>query len=318
MAKRLLVLGAGGFLGRSIAHHIAAIDAGDVVLHSHGPDDRAGFPVGAESRMLDLLGCAPGAIADLIDDVAPDAVVNCTGTALGEPEEMTKANVVVVMRLIAELEECKGVHLVHLGSAAEYGIQSAVHPVAETAAPTPRGTYGVTKLKATEQLIRAADDERISVTVLRIFNPVGRFSPPSTLPGSAARKIAAALESGADGINLGALTSWRDYIDTRDIASAVLAASMAAPPASAVFNVGRGEAVESLHLVKTLASIAGFKGEIVESDTRSARSACVDRLCADVRAIKERLGWSAEYSLEDSLTELWSGISTDLERGSWQ
>jgi nucleoside-diphosphate-sugar epimerase len=310
MPPRILVLGAGGFLGRSIVHHLASTGAAELVLHSRRDDVRVGAHVAVESHMLDLLDCAPGTIAELIDEVAPDAVVNCVGLAVGEPDEMTRANVDLVLRLIAELEGCRDVHLVHLGSAAEYGVQRHNHPVSETACAAPVGVYGFTKLKATEQLMRAAAEERISVTVLRVCNPVGRFSPVTTLPGSAARKINAALRTGAREINLGALNSWRDYVDTRDIARAVLAAAMTTPGSSSVLNVGRGEAVESGHLVKTLAVIAGYDGDVIQSGARSAISASVDWVCADVRAIKDSLGWTAEHSIEESLVELWSGIGT--------
>ena len=314
MAPRLLVLGAGGFLGRSIVHHLAGSTDAELVLHSRGVDDRAGFDDGHESHILDLLSSPPGALADLVDEVTPDAVVNCTGLAFGEPADLKVANVYVVMRLIAELEECKGVHLVHLGSAAEYGRSTHNQPVSESTPAIPQSDYGITKLMATEQLMRAAAEERISVTVLRVFNPIGRFSPQTTLPGSAARKIDAALRSGARTINLGPLDSWRDYVDTRDIASAVLAATMSTPRTSSVLNVARGEAVEGAHLIKTLASIAGFQGDVIQDAPRSVRSASVDWLCADVQAIKNELGWTAEHSIEDSLGELWDEVSAS--RGS--
>ncbi len=318
MAPRLLVLGAGGFLGRSIVHHLAGTTDAELVLHSRGVDDRAGFDAGFESHMVDLLSSTPGTLADLVDAVAPDAVVNCTGLAFGEPADLKVANVYAVMRMIAELEECKGVHLVHLGSAAEYGRPSNNRPVAETTPAIPQSDYGITKLMATEQLMRAAAEERISVTVLRVFNPVGRFSPPTTLPGSAARKIDVAVRSGARTINLGPLDSWRDYVDTRDIARAVFAASVSTPRTSSVLNVGRGEAVEGAHLVKTLAAIAGFQGEVIQDAPRSVRSASVDWLCADVQAIKRELGWTAEHSIEDSLAELWDEITSSVSRGSEQ
>ena len=313
MAPRLLVLGAGGFLGRSIVHHIAATGGAELILHSRGADDRAGFTDGIESYALDLLTCEPGAIAEMIDEIAPDAVINCTGSAVGDLHQMTSANVVVVLRLIAELEKCKSLHLVHLGSAAEYGLPAHNVPVSEAMPAMPQSAYGHTKLRATDHLMQAAAEDRISVTVLRVFNPVGRFSPETTLPGSAGRKIAVALRTGAPAINLGALTSWRDYVDTRDIARAVVAAAVTTPECSRVLNVGRGEAVESLHLVKTLAEIAGYTGEIVESDARSLRSASVDWLCADVQAMKDNLGLAAEYSIEEALGELWSGISVSGE-----
>jgi nucleoside-diphosphate-sugar epimerase len=313
MAPRLLVLGAGGFLGRSIAHQLADSGAADVVLHSRGTDDRAGFTDEFETRMLDLLDSAPGSIAEMVDDVAPDAVINCTGTTVGEPAHMRIANVVVVTRLIAELQECKGAHLVHLGSAAEYGPQNHQQPVSEDMPATPKSEYGLTKLIATERLMQAAADGRISATVLRIFNPIGRFSPPTTLAGSAARQIDLALRAGANEIHLGALNAWRDYVDTRDIARAALLAAITEPRAGAVLNVARGHAVNSLHLVEKLAAIAGFGGTIIETDRRSERSASVDWQCADVSAIHDQLGWVAEHTIEESLAELWSGDTSHAE-----
>ena len=176
-------------------------------------------------------------------------------------------------------------HLVHIGSAAEYGIQGRDGPVPEYAIAAPGSAYGVTKLEATERLTAAAAHDRISVTVLRVFNPLGRFSPPSTLPGSAARQIDAALRSGARSINLGALDSRRDYIDTRDVARAVLAAASTVRHTGSVLNVGRGEAVASRYLVESLAAIAGYDGEIVETSERSVRSARVSSMYADIKAI---------------------------------
>ena len=313
MVPRLLVLGAGGFLGRSIVHQLASTGDAELILHSRGVDDRAGNDLDLEWHSLDLLQSAPGSFADLVDQVAPDAIVNCTGLAFGEPADLKVANVLLVVRLIAELEECKGVHLVHLGSAAEYGRSIGNCPVTETTPAVPQSDYGITKLMATEQLMRAADDGRLSATVLRVFNPVGRFSPETTLPGGAARKIDRALRSDAQAIHLGPLDSWRDYVDTRDIARAVLAASVTTPRKSAVLNVARGEAVEGTQLIKALAAIAGYHGDIIQSAPRSVRSASVDWVCADVSTIKNELGWTAQHSIEESLGELWDGISTSGE-----
>lgn len=311
---RLLVLGAGGFLGRSFADYVSGHGGAEVILHYRSTEERSAVGGSHESPILDLVTCTSGAFAELVDDVAADVVVNCTGLIRGRPDELRAANVDVVVRLIDELDGRRGVHLVHFGSAAEYGPQPHRRPVAEATFACPEGTYGITKLEATERLMQAAGAGRISATVLRLFNPIGRLSPPSTLPGNAARKIEEALRTGAEAINLGALDSWRDYIDVRDIARAVLAATARIPQFGAVLNVGRGEAVGSMHLVTTLAAIAGYHGEIVEGDLHSDRSAHVDWQCADVEAIHTGLGWSAEYSIEDSLGDLWSGNSksTDL------
>lgn len=306
-ARRVLVLGAGGFLGRSIATHLGANCDAQVVLHHRVAPDVPLDP-GCETVMLDLQRADAMAIADLIDRVSPDVVINCVGATVGSPSELRDANVGVVERLIEALCGRGGVHLVQLGSAAEYGIQHRGGPVSEDMFATPGSAYGVTKLEATQRLLEAAAQQQVTATVLRLFNPVGRFSPATSLPGIAAQQIDAALRAGAHAIRLGPLGSWRDYIGTRDVAAAVFAACEHPPRSGALLNVGRGEAIESRSLVVRLAEIAGFDGEIVESEPGSVRSAPVTWQCADVAAITSRYGWSARSSLDESLRELWHEV----------
>jgi NDP-hexose 4-ketoreductase len=312
MSRRLLLLGAGGFLGRSITRYVADHGGADLVLNVRSHVNHSTSDSSFESYPLDLLACPDGAIGEMVDRVAPDVVVNCAGLTVGQPGELRAANIGLALRLIDELQS-RDVHLIHIGSAAEYGIQRRSGPVSEDVFATPASAYGVTKLAATQKLIAAGIDEKISVTVLRVFNPLGRFSSASTLPGNAAVQIDAALRSGAASINLGALDSQRDYIDARDIARAVLAAASIVIRSTATLNVGRGEAVDSRTLVKTLAAVAGYHGEIVETSARSARSSRVTSMYADVRAIATRLDWAAQYSLKDSLAELWSETIHDRE-----
>jgi nucleoside-diphosphate-sugar epimerase len=315
MPRRLLLLGAGGFLGRSIAHFVAGNGGAELILNYRSENHGLSADDDFESYALDLLTCRPGAIGEMVDRVAPDVVVNCAGLTDGQPNELRDANVGLVIRLIDELGS-RDVHLVHIGSAAEYGIQGREGPVPEYAFAAPGSAYGVTKLEATERLTAAAAQDRISVTVLRVFNPLGRFSSASTLPGNAALQIDAALRSGADSINLGVLDTRRDYIDTRDVARAVVAAASTVRNTGSVLNVGRGEAVSSRFLVESLAAIAGYDGEIVETSTRSIRSARVASLCADTQAIRRRLDWSAQYSIADSLGELWNQTTQSHEYAS--
>jgi NDP-hexose 4-ketoreductase len=310
--RRVLLLGAGGFLGHSIAHYIAWSGGAELVLNYRTNDHTTVFDNVFDSYALDLSTCRTGAIGEMLDRIAPDVVVNCAGLTVGQPGELRDANVGLAIRLIDELDGRDDVHLVHIGSAAEYGIQPT-GPVSEDAFATPGSPYGVTKLETTQRLIAAGEQERISVTVLRVFNPLGRFSSSNTLPGRAAQQISAAIRSDAPSIHLGVLDSRRDYIDARDVARAALAASSTVIRSAAVLNVGRGEAVQSRALVHTLAHIAGYDGEIIEENVRSTRSARVASMYADVRAIELRLDWSAEYSIEDSLADLWNETTRSRE-----
>ncbi len=310
------MLGAGGFLGRAI-RRAWEDDPGraELTLHFRQPprDVDAGGD-GFEWRALDLQRASTAECATMLDALAPDVVVNAVGLTAGAAGELRDTNVGVVTKLIDALDGRTSVHLIQLGSAAEYGTQREGRGVAEDAFATPLSAYGVTKFEATRRLLEAAADRRLTVTVLRVFNPVGRGSSPDTLPGRAARQLAAAAACGAGTVAFGPLDTSRDYVDARDVARAVLAAAAAPRRGSRLLNVGRGEAVSSREVVMALARLVGYDGDIVESADGSSRSARLRWQCADITAIGHALGWAPKYGLEEALADLCDGVAGDGAR----
>jgi nucleoside-diphosphate-sugar epimerase len=59
----------------------------------------------------------------LASTAAPDVVINCVGLTAGGPSELRDANVGAVVKLARALDGRTDVHLIHWGSAAEYGPQ---------------------------------------------------------------------------------------------------------------------------------------------------------------------------------------------------
>ena len=308
MSRSAIVLGAGGFLGRAVLAALAAEPRVDrLTAHFHHvrhPDDAAAR---TESCTLDLVTAPVTSIADLLDRCDATVVVNCVG-AISEPyERLRTLNIDVVAKIADALKGRDDVHLIHLGSAAEYGPQPANRAIGERARAFPTTDYGITKLQGTRRAIGAAAEAGPTVTVLRVFNPLGRDSAPTTLPGRAARAVVDAHRGGHQHVCLGNLGSWRDFIDARDVGRAVAAAALFEGRGGQILNVGRGEAVLTRDLVKRLAAIIGFTGQIVETDDGSTRSSSVAWQRADITTTTSRLGWVPRYSIDDSLHDLWSG-----------
>lgn len=292
-ARRVLLLGATGFLGRHA--QIALEAASHTVLGVAGPTSAASTWSRGDLLTVD--------VAALIRAAAPDAIVNATGRTSGSPAALEGANVTLVRRLL-DAASTLDVRLVHLGSSAEYGPGTPGRPTSEDDPAEPVAAYGETKLRATE-LVRSSG---LDATVLRVFNPVGDGMARESMPGRAAHLIADALDRGAESIELGPLSARRDFVDARDVAEAVVAATRASG-GPAVINIGSGRAVVARELVTMLADVAGFGGTIVEQTSASPRSGGVDYQCADVRLARSALGWEATHTLRDAVSALWSGAS---------
>jgi nucleoside-diphosphate-sugar epimerase len=302
---RLLLLGASGFLGRHV-RDAAAVEADTVVVAHAGSRRR---PLPGDWVTLDLLEATSDELRDLLLATRPTVVVNCAGALGADAAQLAALNVDLVGRVLAAVRGATpDARFVQLGSAAEYGRVPRGRTITEDVAARPVGEYGRTKLAAT-RLVLAAREARADAVVLRAFNPIGAGMPPATLPGRAAHLLAQAMDAGLPSIELGPLEAWRDFVDARDVAAAVLAAARARGPLPPVVNVGSGTAVQARTMVHELAAIAGFSGEVIEAGQASPRSIDVPWQRASIDLARRALGWRPRHALHEALERLWSGAT---------
>lgn len=146
MQDPILVLGAGGFIGRHMTAGLS--EAGLKVLA--GIRRPGGLPAGVEARRLDATD--PASLRTALDGVG--AVVNCVAA---EPAAMVEAT-----RALAAAAGPR--RIVHLSSMAVYGAATGL--VEENAPLTPEGAYGESKAES-ERLLRAHAASGAAVTILR-------------------------------------------------------------------------------------------------------------------------------------------------------
>ncbi|MEV8531150.1 NAD-dependent epimerase/dehydratase [Streptomyces sp. NPDC051211] len=321
---RVLLIGANGYLGRYVADRLLADPAVQLTALGRGDDADVRF---------DLATGSPGALTRFLDAVHPGVVINCAGATRGGARELTRHNTVAVATICESLRRSGcGARLVQLGCAAEYGPSQPGSSTAEDAVPRPGGPYGVSKLAATELVLGSGLD----AVVLRVFSPVGPGTPAGSPLGRLAEAMRRAMQSGDSELKLSGLGVQRDFVDVRDVARAVHAASLSA--AQGVVNIGTGRAVRLRDAAAVLARVAGYGGALHELDVPdrphglpgrhigigAPRSEVTsDQLAAaaqppypypdgcgawqqaDVRTARDRLGWRPRINLEESLADIW-------------
>lgn len=289
--KRVLLFGGSGFLGGKVAAELT----GRVEL----------VQAGRRSALRhDLVNDGVGKLTTLVREIKPDVVVNCTGALSGSAADLVSANVLTTAHLLDAISAAApAARLVVLGSAGEYGVVPPGTPVTEDSPTVPVAAYGVTKLAATSMAVASTVD----AVALRVFNPIGPGIGADTVLGRAAASIRTALHHGETKIRLGPLDSYRDFVDVRDVATAIAAVVHADEVPHPVLNVGSGHAVLIRDAVKLLAEVAGFDGEISEADPPVNRSGAVTWIAADITRITTDLGWRPAHDLRTSVASVYRG-----------
>ncbi|TCO60546.1 NAD-dependent epimerase/dehydratase family protein [Actinocrispum wychmicini] len=299
-SARVLLFGASGFLGREVGNALNGDPRVAVVIQvGRSAPDEPGW------ARHDLIGGDPDRLAAVLRAQRPDVVVNCTGRLDGTTAELVSANVLATANLLDAIRDVTPkARLVTLGSAGEYGVVPTGAAVTEDSPARPVAAYGVTKLAGT-MLVQSAVDSGLDAVVLRVFNPIGAGIAAGTVLGRAAASIRAAMAGGVEHIQLGPLGAYRDFVDVRDVATAISAAALSAEQPPPVLNVGSGVAVATRDTVAMLADVAGFTGQVREADPAPARSGAVTWIAADLTRIERTLGWHPKYGLADSVREIW-------------
>jgi UDP-glucose 4-epimerase len=240
-------------------------------------------------------------LEETVSTSKPDCVIHLAAMhfipdCIARPQETIDVNVEGTRRV---LESCRGSSvgsLIFASSAAVYAPTES--PCVEATTPLrPLEVYGESKLAA-EQLVRTFHEETgISTSSLRLFNAIGRNETnPHVVP-----HIFESLQT-SNVIKLGNIAAYRDYIDTRDVATAIVAVADGVHGFQ-VFNVGSGLAHSVEDVVGSLSRILGRAITVVQEPSR-VRTTDRMLLAADIEKIRRHTPWTPRLALDDTLRDL--------------
>jgi len=293
-----LITGAAGFLGSSLANHLAR--EGHQV---RGIDD---LSTGDPQTLAPDIHFTRGDVSDrpklwtLLQDVS---VVYHLAARVSVPESIIYPrdyNTVNVGGTVALMEAMRDVgvrRVVLASSGAVYG-DLGEQPIKESSIPNPRSPYAVSKLAAEYYIRTIGGLWGIETVSLRIFNAYGpgQHLPPSH-PPVVPHYLRQALRGGTL-VAHGNGTQTRDYVYVDDVVSAMVAAATAPNINGLVINVGSGMETSIRDLIRIVLDVTNSKANVVYN---SQTSGGVSRMKADLTLAQEKLRFAPSIKLEDGL-----------------
>jgi UDP-glucose 4-epimerase len=293
-----LITGAAGFLGSALANHLAR--EGHQV---RGLDD---LSTGDPQALAPDVHFTRGDVSDrpklwtLLQEV--DVVYHLAARvsvpeSILYPRDYNSVNVGGTVALMEAMRDVGVRRVVLASSGAVYG-DKGEQPLSETAAPSPRSPYAVSKLAAEFYVRTIGSLWGIETLGLRIFNAYG---PGQHLPASHPPVVPYFLRQAMRGGTLvvhGDGNQTRDYVYVDDVVSAMVAASTAPDVSGLMINVGSGHETSVRDLVKLVLDSTSGKPEVLYN---AQSSGGVSRMAADLKASRDKLNFSPSIQLQDGL-----------------
>ena len=279
---RVLITGAGGFVGRALVAALA---------------ERARIvPAMVAGRRADLLD--PAARAGLIAGARAEVLIHLAWVTEHGKFWSSPANAAwqaASVDLFARFYAVGGRRIIGIGSCAEYDWSTGAARLAEDAALTPHTAYGAAKLRAAEALDRLATRSGASWAWGRVFFSFGPGEPPGRLIPLILRAVRDRAPLG-----IGPGDTVRDFCAMRHVADALADLSLSA--VEGPVNLGSGHAVRFDDLAR-LANGLGDGQPVIQPDSRPLSPGEPRILVADTTRLRTEVGYHPPDRLAADLAD---------------
>lgn len=291
--KHAVVTGGAGFIGHHLVEALLKKNYSVAVIDSLIAGKREQVPESAVLHVVDIreAEALPPLLsgADVVFHLAALPRVEYT---IQHPKETHDVNVTGTVNVLTAVK--KGTRIVFASSAAVYGDTDA-SVLSEDLPAAPMSPYGLHKYVSEKYLALASQLYGIETVSLRFFNVYGPQLDPEGPYALVVGRFLKLRKEGKPLTIVGDGEQTRDFINTRDIVSALIAAAESTKVGTGeILNVGTGRGTS----MNELADAFGGEREYLPSRLEPKRS------CADVTRAKELLGFTASVSLADGIAEL--------------
>jgi GDP-4-dehydro-6-deoxy-D-mannose reductase len=292
--RRVLLTGAGGFVGRHLCAALAVAYPNAVLL----------------TAAVEVRDAA--AVADLVAANTPEvcvhlAAVSAVAAARSDEDRAWEVNLNGTLHLArAVLRHAPDCHLLFASTADAYGGSNPDgRPIDESAPLAPRSAYAASKAAA-DLALGSMVGQGLRVVRLRPFNHTGPGqSADFVIPAFARQIVRIGTGLQPPVLEVGNLDTWRDFLDVRDVCAAYIAciARRNSLPAGVILNISSGRSHRIGDVLAELMAIADVTADVRAAQSRT-RANDVQWAGADASRAHMLLGWAPVVPWSQTLRDV--------------
>jgi NAD dependent epimerase/dehydratase len=312
--KRVVVTGAGGFIGSHLAEALVRVGAQVKAFVHYRGDSSWGWL--DQSSLRNDMEVVAGDVADrdgVTEAMKGADVVFHLAALIGipysyhAPSSYVRTNIEGTLNVLQAARELGVQRVVHTSTSEVYGTAQRV-PIDEQHPLQGQSPYSACKIGADKLAESFYLSFKTPVVTIRPFNTFGpRQSARAVIPTIVTQCLTGAT------VRLGSLHPLRDLNYVSNTVDGFLSAADASDAVGRTINIGSGSEISIGDLVKKIGAIAGkvISVDVDDSRVRPPGSE-VERLLADNSLAKKVLGWEPAVSLDDGLKRTFDWIGEHL------
>jgi UDP-glucose 4-epimerase len=304
--RRVLVTGADGFIGSHLVERLVARGADVRAFCVYNSRGSWGWLDEAEPAVRAALDVRLGDIRDArfveaategVDTVFHLAALIAIPYSYVAPASFVETNVSGTLNVLEAARRAGVRRVIETSTSEVYGTPASL-PITEDHPFRAQSPYAATKVAADQLSLAFQRSFGLSVVVLRPFNTYGpRQSARAVIPTMLRQLLAGRTE-----VRLGRLDPRRDLTYVDDTVAGFIAAAVADGIDGETIHLGTGRSVSIGELFAVATRLLGVTARAVEDPERLRPDASeVLVLQSDPSRARERLGWTAQTSIEDGL-----------------
>ena len=303
--KKVVVTGAGGFIGSHLVEALVAAGAETTAIVRYNSGSLIGNLAFMDAKSLKAVRVASGNIEDSDfvyrtikgqDIVLHLAALIAIPYSYEAPRSYVRTNVEGTLNLLEAARRYDVARVVHTSTSEVYGTALKT-PIDEDHPLQGQSPYSASKIAADKLAESYYRSFGTPVTTLRPFNTFGpRQSARAFIPTI----VSQALER--DDVRLGSLTPERDMTFVGDTIAGFMAAATTPGIEGMTLNLGTGKTYSVGWFATRILHLMGVDKPIVQEEQRLRPVLSeVMRLVSDNTRARDLMGWSPKVSLDDGL-----------------